>query len=374
MRKNAKAEILQKCITTEEGIKLLQEIHGGYCGNHAASRTLVGKAFRAGFYWPTAVADAEDLVRRCQNCHFFAKRTHVPANELQAIPSSWPFSCWGLDAIGPFKKATGGFTMVYVMIDKFSKWIEYMPLVHATAEKAVEMLNNIIHRFGLPNSIITDLGSTFTGSVFWDFCDEHGIKVKYVSVAHPRANGQVERANGMILDGLKKRLFRVDGKYPGRWIKELPAVVWGLRTQPSRNTGISPYFMVFGSEAVLPADVAFQSPRVEYFDEERSNEARVDDVNSIEERRLDSCVRSAKYLDALRRYYNKNVHERSFVVGDTVLRWRQNSKGQHKLSSWWEGPFKIKAVTRPGSYRLCTMEDVDIDNSWHIDHLRRFYV
>jgi len=68
--------------------------------------------------------------------------------------------------------------MVYVMIDKFSKWIEYMPLVNATAEKATEMLDGIIHRFGLTNSIITDLGSTFMGSAFWDFCDHRGIKVK----------------------------------------------------------------------------------------------------------------------------------------------------------------------------------------------------
>ena len=191
--------------------------------------------------------------------------------------------------------------MVYVMIDKFSKWIEYMPLVNTTAEKATEMLDGIIHRFGLPNSIITDLGSTFTGSAFWDFCDDRGIKVKYVSVAHPRANGQAERANDMLLDGLKKRLFRHDGKYPGRWIKDLLAVVWGLRTQPSHSTGVSPYFMVFGSEAVLQEDIAFRVPRVENFDEDLANEARADDINSIEEKRLDSCVRTAKYLDGLRK-------------------------------------------------------------------------
>jgi hypothetical protein len=61
----------------------------------------------------------------------------------------------------------------------------------------------------------------------------------------------------MILDVLKKRLYRANNKHPGRWLKELPTVVWGLRTQPSRNTSVSPYFMVFGSEAVLPADIAF---------------------------------------------------------------------------------------------------------------------
>jgi hypothetical protein len=83
----------------------------------------------------------------------------------------------------------------------------------------------------------------------------------------------------MILDALKKRLYRENDKHPRRWLKLLSVVVWGLRNQPSRNTGISPYFMVFGSEAVLPADIAFQSPRVENHDEERSNEARELEVN-----------------------------------------------------------------------------------------------
>jgi hypothetical protein len=87
-RKNAKAEVLMKCIKQEDSIKLLEEIHSGTCGNHAASRTLVGKVFRAGFYWPSAVADAEKLVRHCANCQFFSKRIHVSAHEIQTIPAS----------------------------------------------------------------------------------------------------------------------------------------------------------------------------------------------------------------------------------------------------------------------------------------------
>ena len=93
MRKSAKEGILQNCITQEEGVKLLLKIHSGSCDNHVASRTLVGKAFRAGFYWPTAITDAEDLVRRCEGCQFFTKQIHMPAQELQTIPASWPFAC-----------------------------------------------------------------------------------------------------------------------------------------------------------------------------------------------------------------------------------------------------------------------------------------
>ena len=88
MRKSAKEGILQKCIIQDDGVKLLSEIHSGSCGNHATSRTLVGKAFRAGFYWPTAISDAEDLVRCCEGCQFFAKQIHVLVQELQTIPTS----------------------------------------------------------------------------------------------------------------------------------------------------------------------------------------------------------------------------------------------------------------------------------------------
>jgi hypothetical protein len=80
--------------------------------------------------------------------------------------------------IGPFKPALGNFKFIFVMIDKFSKWIEYMPLVKASSEKAVEFLDQVIYRFSIPNSIIIDLETQFTGNTFWDFCDERSIVVK----------------------------------------------------------------------------------------------------------------------------------------------------------------------------------------------------
>jgi hypothetical protein len=93
MRKNMKKELLQKYVSQEHELKILEEIYAGSCGNHAALRTLVGKALRASFYWPSAVADAEKLACHCEGCQFFTKQTHVPSHELQTIPASWPFSC-----------------------------------------------------------------------------------------------------------------------------------------------------------------------------------------------------------------------------------------------------------------------------------------
>jgi hypothetical protein len=85
----------------------------------------------------------------------------------------------------------------------------------------VSFICGILHRFGFPNTIITDLGTNFHSHQFWDFCERSAIKVKYVSAAHPRANGQVEHANCMILDGLKKRLYDEKSKKGGKWINEI---------------------------------------------------------------------------------------------------------------------------------------------------------
>jgi hypothetical protein len=82
-------------------------------------------------------------------------------------------------------------------------------------------------------------------------------------MSHPWANGQVKRANGLILDGLKKRLYDENNKKGGKWINEISSIIWGLRTQSSKATGQSPFFLIYGSEAILPVDVMWQSPRLE---------------------------------------------------------------------------------------------------------------
>jgi transposase InsO family protein len=181
--------ILQRCISIAEGQELLQEIHSGACDHHAAPRALVGNAFRQGFYWPTAVADTTRIVRSCHGCQFYVRQTHLPAQALQTIPITWPFAVWGLDLVGPLQKAPGGFSHLLVAIDKFSKWIEVRPLTSIGSEQAVAFFTNIIHRFGVPNSIITDNGTQFTGKKFLDFYEDHHIRVDWAAVAHPMTNG-----------------------------------------------------------------------------------------------------------------------------------------------------------------------------------------
>jgi hypothetical protein len=177
----------------------------------------------------------------------------------------------------------------------------------------------------------------------------------------------------MVLDALKKRLHDAANTKGSKWIKELPNVLWGLRTQPSKPTGQSPYFLVYVSEAIFPADVMWDSPAVEQYDEGISEDSRRVDIDGLEEARCAALVQSTRYLEGIRRYHDRNVKERSFNVDDLVLRRIQNTEGLHKLSSPWVGPFTVVKVTEPGSYRLQTLKGEDINNSWNIDQLCRFY-
>jgi ribonuclease HI len=161
-------DILMRCITQEEGRELLTEIHGGECGSHSSSRTLVGKAFRHGFYWLIALQDATEMVKSCKACQLHAKQihTHTPAQALQMIPPSWPFAVWGVDILGPFPRAVGGYRFLFVAIDKFTKWPEATPVVNITQGAVVAFLRSIVCRFGVPSHIITDNGTQFTSRLF----------------------------------------------------------------------------------------------------------------------------------------------------------------------------------------------------------------
>ena len=106
------------------------------------------------------------------------------------IPITWPFMVWGLDLVGPLKKALGGYTDLLVTVDKFTKWIEARPISAIKFEQVVLFFLDIVHHFGVSNSIITDNGTQFTGKKFLRFCDEHHIRVDWASIAHPKQTGR----------------------------------------------------------------------------------------------------------------------------------------------------------------------------------------
>jgi hypothetical protein len=262
-----------KCISTHEGQELLRDINAGECGHHSSAITLTGKAYHNGFYWPSALSNAAEMVKRCKACKFHAKQIHRPAQELQTIPLTWPFAVWGLDILGPFPRAQGGYRYLYVAIDKFTKWAEVESVRTIPARSAVKFIRGLVCRFGVPNRFITDNGSQFTRGLFREYCASVGIKICFTSVAHPRRNGQVKHANAEVLKGLKTRSFNSKLEACSKkWLDNLQSVLWSIRTSATQPTGETPFFLVYATEAVLPTDVKFRSPRVLAFNELRQED------------------------------------------------------------------------------------------------------
>ncbi|XP_073360339.1 uncharacterized protein [Aegilops tauschii subsp. strangulata] len=192
------------------------------------------KAYRAGFYWPRANEAAKEIVERCEGCQFYSNMSHKPASALKTIPLVWPFAIWGLDMIGRLRTGRSGFTHLLIAVNKFTKWIEDKMIKKLDSRTTVKFIKELIFRYGVPHSITRDNGSNFNSEEFRECYASQGTRVDYASVAHPQSNGQAERANGLILQGLKSRLMHDLEHATGAWVIELASVLWGLRTTPNR--------------------------------------------------------------------------------------------------------------------------------------------
>ncbi|KAI5324012.1 hypothetical protein L3X38_033085 [Prunus dulcis] len=242
-----------KCLTTEQGDYVLQEIHNGVCGDHSGFRSLAYKAFRQGYFWPTMHQDANSLVKRCDKCQRFGNVPHIPAEPLTPIVSPWPFAQWGLDLIGPMPQGKGQVKYAVVAVDYFTKWVEAEPLATITAAKMEDFIwTHICCRFGIPYAIITDNGRQFDSELFRKFCTRLKINLFFASPAHPQSNGQVEAINKIVKKLLKRQL----DKAKGAWPEKLPEALWAIRTSYRTPTGETPFSLTFGSEAVVPVEIA----------------------------------------------------------------------------------------------------------------------
>jgi hypothetical protein len=102
------------------------------------------------------------------------------------------------------KSWPGGQVYMLVAVDKFTKWVEAAPVTTQDSTAAINFIKSIVFCFGVPHNIITDNGTNFTSKEFKSYCESMGIKLKFMSVAYPKTNGQVEKANGLICNGIKR--------------------------------------------------------------------------------------------------------------------------------------------------------------------------
>ena len=198
--------------------------------------------------------------------------------------------------MGPFPKAVGNKKFLLVYIDYFTKWVEAEPLANIRDVDVKRFIwKNIVTRFGVPNVLISDNGLQFDSKAFRKYYSDMGIKNRYSTPACLQGNGQAEAVNKVIVNGLKKKLD--DSK--GRWVEELPHVLWTYRTTPRKFTRETPFSMTYEAKAVIPLENGFPTMRTSTFTSDGNSELLKKNLDLIEERRENAMVQLAYYQTSL---------------------------------------------------------------------------
>ena len=226
-------------------------------------------------------------------------------------------SQWGLDIVGPFPKAVGNKRYLLVGTDYFTKWVEAEPLANIKDVDARKFFwKNIVIRFRVLHTLILDNSLQFDSKSFRRYCCNLGIMNRYSIPAYPQGNGQAEAINKVIVNGFKKRLDDAKGK----WVEELPHVLWTYRTTSYRSTRETPFSMTYGAEAIIPLETGFLMLKISSFNLSNNNELLEKNLDFIEERRESAMVQLEYYQHKLKQGYEANVKLRPLVPGDLVLR------------------------------------------------------
>ena len=171
--------------------------------------------------------------------------------------------------------------------DYFTKWVETEPLANIRDVDIKRFIwKNLVTRFGVPYALISNNGLQFDRKAFRKYCSDLAIKNRYSTPTYPQGNGQAEAVNKVIMNRLKKRLDDVKGK----WIEELPHVLWTYRTTPRKSTGKTHFSMMYGAEAIIPLENGFPTMRTSTFTSDGNDELLKKSLDLVEERRESAMV------------------------------------------------------------------------------------
>ena len=183
--------------------------------------------------------------------------------------------------MGPLPRAPGNKRFLIAATDYFTKWVEAEPLSNIRDVDTKRFLwKNIVTRFSIPWAVISDNGTQFESRLFKGFCSDLGIRNFFSLSGYPQSNGQAEVSNKVILNGIKRKLEAVKGK----WVKELLSILWTYRTTVQKSTNETPFALAFGVEAVIPLEIGMPTIRTTEFDVQTNEDSLLKDLDLVEEK------------------------------------------------------------------------------------------
>ena len=343
--------------------KVLKRFHNSpYAGHLGVKKTT--ERIQRRFKWPRMAKDIKDYIRKCEIC---AKRKAVGSSRAPLQPLPPPDHVWqmmAMDLMGPLNPPSENFSYILVMGEYMTKYIITAPLVDQTAESVAKaFVQSVILQHGVPERVLTDLGSNFQSEFMDILYKQFGIHRLRTTAYRPQCDGMVERVNRTLADMLASYV----SNHPDRWSTFLPFVTFAYNTAVHTSTGFTPFYLMYGREAREPSDM-MPPARLR----------TINDDNMIYSQMWHDAIDLAKdklheAQEAQKLYYDKYARQLvTYKVGDTILL-REMANTPGKFNMRWDGPFKVLEQKSDVTYKV-TPIDSDGPFVTHVDRMKPFSI
>ena len=231
---------------------VLRKAHEDLFAGHLGIDKTFSKVSR-NFFWPGFKKDVKRHCKTCHDCQIAGKPNQtIPKAPLSPIPSiGEPFEHILIDIVGPLPKSTGGVEYVLTIMDRISRYPEAIPLKSTTSPVIVKHLIEFFSRYSLPKTIQSDQGTNFTSRYFRGQMEALGIQHRISTPYHPESQGAIERFHQTLKSMIKKYCLN----NISAWAKNLPFLLFAIRSAPNDSLGFSPFELVFGHRVRGPLEV-----------------------------------------------------------------------------------------------------------------------
>src|ERR1051325_273134 len=356
-----------RVLSQNEIESILFMTHDHPTGGHLGVEAVYNK-IKERFYWKRMKQDITEYIKKCDKC----QRRGQKGGEtfLHPIKVTGPFDRIGIDFVGPLARTRKGNKYILVVTDYLTKWPEAKAMREATAKNVVNFIyREIICRHGCPKIILSDRGTHFNNELVEGLCEKFEIKHQLSSPYHPQTNGLVERFNRTLCESLAKVIEKEN-----QWDEHIESVLFAYRTTKHSTIKRTPFYMMYGREAVLPIDET-ENVSESNQDVTKSILKRTYDIINLGQDQNEVIERIKRIQDKQKERYDKNIKEVKFSIGTKVLlkdMLREQSYSG-KLRPKWKGPYYIHNVIGKGAYKIRDLEGRVLKATYNIKQLKEYY-
>ena len=364
---NSGKPLKQVMVPVQLRSRIMELAHGSLMGGHMGIKKTADK-IQSAFYWPGIQGDVTRYCKSCDVCQKTVNKGSVPKVPLEKIPLIHkPFKRVAIDLVGPIgPPSEDGHRYILTLVDFATRYPEAVPLKNNDTETVAEALVDIFSRLGVPEEILSDLGTQFVSECMQEVTRLLSIKQLTTTPYLPMCNGLTEKFNGTM----KSMLKRLCSEQPRQWHRYINPLLFAYREVPQESTGFSPFELLYGRAVRGPMFILKELWTKELEEPEVKNSyqyvfelrEKLEDTLKLAHTELQKAQHKGKHN------YDRKAKVRRFAQGDKVLILLPTD--HNKLLMQWKGPFEISAVVGLSDYKVCVKGK---ERVYHANLLKKYF-